>query len=193
LRRALSPDRLHPRTAETKSNSISPLCDPALKVTTHHVAPRVTVTTKSPPTCARSAVAPPPLVKTGGNAATCTAPEKPLPPPPRPLHSASAATAVMAPPPGFRDDDQQPAVNTYVPDGGHVSLPRIAEERDHAVTVQAAGKSPETVDKPKSAKSATGSRYFFNRKFRHNKEQIKVGADARTANVTQSPSTPPSH
>lgn len=80
----------------------------------------------------------------------------------------------------------------YVSDGGHVSLPRIAEERDHAVTVQAAGKSAENVDKPKSAKTATGSRYFFNRKFRHNKEQIKTCADSKMANITQ-PSTPPSH
>jgi microtubule-associated serine/threonine kinase len=45
-RRALSPDRLHPRNAEVK-NFISPLCDPALKVTLH--APRITVTSKSPP------------------------------------------------------------------------------------------------------------------------------------------------
>lgn len=46
LRRALSPDRLHPRTAEATRNSISPLCDPALKVTIQ--APRVTITSKSP-------------------------------------------------------------------------------------------------------------------------------------------------
>ncbi|XP_039297809.1 microtubule-associated serine/threonine-protein kinase 3 [Nilaparvata lugens] len=49
LRRALSPDRLHPRTAETniKATSISPLCNPALKVTVS-AAPRVTITSKSP-------------------------------------------------------------------------------------------------------------------------------------------------
>lgn len=46
LRRALSPDRLHPRTAEASRTSISPLCDPALKVTIQ--APRVTITSKSP-------------------------------------------------------------------------------------------------------------------------------------------------
>ncbi|KAL1450471.1 hypothetical protein WDU94_002836 [Cyamophila willieti] len=46
LRRALSPDRLHPRTAEGSRTSISPLCDPALKVTIQ--APRVTITSKSP-------------------------------------------------------------------------------------------------------------------------------------------------
>ncbi|KAI5695263.1 hypothetical protein M8J76_010988 [Diaphorina citri] len=46
LRRALSPDRLHPRTAEANRTSISPLCDPALKVTIQ--APRVTITSKSP-------------------------------------------------------------------------------------------------------------------------------------------------
>lgn len=49
LRRALSPDRLHPRTAEKAGPaSISPLCDPALKVTMS-AAPRVTITSKSPP------------------------------------------------------------------------------------------------------------------------------------------------
>lgn len=53
LRRALSPDRLHPRSAETKgksaSSSISPLCNPvALKVTVS-TAPRVTITSQSPP------------------------------------------------------------------------------------------------------------------------------------------------
>ncbi|XP_014258754.1 microtubule-associated serine/threonine-protein kinase 3 isoform X2 [Cimex lectularius] len=52
LRRALSPDRLHPRSAETKTKScpttISPLCDPALKVTISTL-PRVTITSKSPP------------------------------------------------------------------------------------------------------------------------------------------------
>lgn len=52
LRRALSPDRLHPRSAENKSKTcpttISPLCDPALKVTISTL-PRVTITSKSPP------------------------------------------------------------------------------------------------------------------------------------------------
>lgn len=49
LRRALSPDRLHPRTAEKPGPaSISPLCDPALKVTIT-TAPRVTITSKSSP------------------------------------------------------------------------------------------------------------------------------------------------
>lgn len=47
FRRALSPDRLHPRATDPKSNFISPLCDPELKVTLH--APRITVTSKSPP------------------------------------------------------------------------------------------------------------------------------------------------
>uniref|UniRef100_A0A146KVD4 non-specific serine/threonine protein kinase n=3 Tax=Lygus hesperus TaxID=30085 RepID=A0A146KVD4_LYGHE len=52
LRRALSPDRLHPRSAEAKvkacPTTISPLCDPALKVTISSL-PRVTITSKSPP------------------------------------------------------------------------------------------------------------------------------------------------
>uniref|UniRef100_A0A1B6MUK8 non-specific serine/threonine protein kinase n=1 Tax=Graphocephala atropunctata TaxID=36148 RepID=A0A1B6MUK8_9HEMI len=56
LRRALSPDRLHPRTAEKPGPaSISPLCDPALKVTITS-APRVTITSKSPPVLKNIAV-----------------------------------------------------------------------------------------------------------------------------------------
>nr|CAD7256424.1 unnamed protein product [Timema shepardi] len=57
LRRALSPDRLHPRSAESKvkssSSSISPLCNPDLKVTVS-AAPRVTITSQSPPIPSRS-------------------------------------------------------------------------------------------------------------------------------------------
>lgn len=60
LRRALSPDRLHPRSAENKSkptpSSISPLCNPALKVTIS-TAPRVTITSQSPPIPSRPTVA----------------------------------------------------------------------------------------------------------------------------------------
>jgi len=59
LRRALSPDRLHPRSAESKSkptpSSISPLCSPALKVTIS-AAPRVTITSQSPPLPSKPAV-----------------------------------------------------------------------------------------------------------------------------------------
>merc|ERR1712223_1704307 len=47
LRRALSPDRLHPRTAETSKKSISPLCTPPLIVST---TPKMTQTTSRPPT-----------------------------------------------------------------------------------------------------------------------------------------------
>ncbi|XP_065225840.1 microtubule-associated serine/threonine-protein kinase 3 [Planococcus citri] len=55
LRRALSPDRLHPRSNEVKNNFISPLCDSALKVTLH--APRITITSKSPPQSLKSTAA----------------------------------------------------------------------------------------------------------------------------------------
>ncbi|XP_046406823.1 microtubule-associated serine/threonine-protein kinase 3 isoform X10 [Ischnura elegans] len=52
LRRALSPDRLHPRSAECKgkttSASISPLCNPAPKVVVSS-APKVTVTSQAQP------------------------------------------------------------------------------------------------------------------------------------------------
>merc|ERR1712141_905559 len=47
LRRALSPDRLHPRTAEAGKKSISPLCNPPLIVST---TPKMTQTTSRPPT-----------------------------------------------------------------------------------------------------------------------------------------------
>ncbi|KAK7861662.1 hypothetical protein R5R35_006574 [Gryllus longicercus] len=64
LRRALSPDRLHPRSAESKvkpiSTSISPLCNTALKVTVS-AAPRVTITSQSPPVSSR----PPPEYASG--------------------------------------------------------------------------------------------------------------------------------
>ncbi|XP_069693816.1 microtubule-associated serine/threonine-protein kinase 3 isoform X2 [Periplaneta americana] len=60
LRRALSPDRLHPRSAESKNkptpSSISPLCNPALKVTIS-TAPRVTITSQSPPIPSRTTAA----------------------------------------------------------------------------------------------------------------------------------------
>lgn len=59
LRRALSPDRLHPRSAESKSKptptSISPLCNPALKVTVSS-APRVTITSQSSPVSSRTTI-----------------------------------------------------------------------------------------------------------------------------------------
>lgn len=45
LRRALSPDRLHPRSAE-KPPALSPLCDPALKVTP---LSRITITSALKP------------------------------------------------------------------------------------------------------------------------------------------------
>ncbi|KAG8238601.1 hypothetical protein J437_LFUL018447 [Ladona fulva] len=52
LRRALSPDRLHPRSAECKgksaSASISPLCNPAPKVLVSS-APKITMTSQSQP------------------------------------------------------------------------------------------------------------------------------------------------
>ena len=47
LRRALSPDRLHPRTAEVGKKSISPLCNPPLIVNT---TPKMTQTTSRPTT-----------------------------------------------------------------------------------------------------------------------------------------------
>ncbi|XP_022176732.1 microtubule-associated serine/threonine-protein kinase 3 isoform X2 [Myzus persicae] len=193
LRRALSPDRLHPRTAETKSNSISPLCDPALKVTTHH-APRVTVTTKSPPMCARgpgAAAANLPLSKTCTTTTTTTTATKIL------QNNSAASTpnaeekAVVVPAASKNEQPPSSQVNKLfsadVGSGaaGHVSLPRIAEERDHLQqnqlhhhhhhnhqlmqpTVAAAA----VVDRPKPAKSANGGcRYFFNRKYKQQREQ----------------------
>ncbi|XP_050063995.1 microtubule-associated serine/threonine-protein kinase 3 isoform X2 [Aphis gossypii] len=189
LRRALSPDRLHPRTAETKSNSISPLCDPALKVTTHH-APRVTVTTKSPPMCVRGpgvASANSPLSKTCTTTTTTTTTTKILQ-----NDSASAADEkkkiVVVVPPVVGKSEQPPppqvgkmfAADVIVGGGivGHVSLPRIAEERDHQQqqSVHNNHHQPTAVvaviERPKPTKSANGGcRYFFNRKYKQNREQ----------------------
>lgn len=177
LRRALSPDRLHPRTAETKSNSISPLCDPALKVTTHH-APRVTVTTKSPPMCVRAAAtaasgSPLAAVKTSTITTTSTVATKHAVNVPSPSTAATPTTATAA------AEQPQPANKLYANETGHVSLPRIAEERDHhqqpTAVAKLAARDQETtaavVDRPKSTKSVH-ARYFFNRKYKHgNREQ----------------------
>ncbi|XP_025421733.1 microtubule-associated serine/threonine-protein kinase 3 isoform X2 [Sipha flava] len=196
LRRALSPDRLHPRTAETKSNSISPLCDPALKVTTHH-APRVTVTTKSPPMCVRAASTAsgsPFVVKTTVVTTTTAGTDAPSSPPPAEKSTAVAESAAATTTGTATAAAAEPAVNkTYANDTGHASLPRIAEERDHhhhhqqqqqqqhpqqsvasAVTTVASSiaRDRETtavvavVDRPKSTKSLH-ARYFFNRKYKH--------------------------
>lgn len=79
LRRALSPDRLHPRSAESKSkpapSSISPLCNPALKVTIS-TAPRVTITSQSPPIPSRPAVTE--YVSSNAQVVTSKPPEHPL-------------------------------------------------------------------------------------------------------------------
>lgn len=164
LRRALSPDRLHPRTAETKANSISPLCDPALKVTMHHV-PRVTVTTKSPPMCARSssAGADSPLIKTVTTltyvqSTTASHPAEKAPYPP----SAAVST-------GDEGGQQLHQI---------VSLPRIAEERDHQHHQQYRGGddvATSPTDRLKSVKSNAGTRYFFNRKSKYVRaEQVLI-------------------
>lgn len=79
LRRALSPDRLHPRSAESKSkpapSSISPLCNPALKVTIS-TAPRVTITSQSPPIPSRPTVTE--YVSSNAQVVTSKPPEHPL-------------------------------------------------------------------------------------------------------------------
>ncbi|XP_023711287.1 microtubule-associated serine/threonine-protein kinase 3 isoform X7 [Cryptotermes secundus] len=79
LRRALSPDRLHPRSAESKSkpapSSISPLCNPALKVTISS-APRVTITSQSPPVPSRPTVTE--YVSSNAQVITSKPPEHPL-------------------------------------------------------------------------------------------------------------------
>lgn len=187
LRRALSPDRLHPRTAETKSNSISPLCDPALKVTTHH-APRVTVTTKSPPMCARglgATAANSPLAKSCTVTTTTTTTTKIL-------HNDLAASTpaekpvVAVPMAGKNEQPSSSSVTKmFAVDGGlgHVSLPRIAEERDHLQQNHVHNQQQQlmqptaavAVDRPKPVKSANGGcRYFFNRKYKHNREQQQL-------------------
>ncbi|XP_025207855.1 microtubule-associated serine/threonine-protein kinase 3 isoform X2 [Melanaphis sacchari] len=187
LRRALSPDRLHPRTAETKSNSISPLCDPALKVTTHH-APRVTVTTKSPPMCVRVPGVPAansPLSKTCTTTTTTTTTTKIL-------HDdddddSAAEEKVVVFPIACKNDQasSQQVGKTFAADVvvGHVSLPRIAEERDQLQQqqqnhnhnhqlLQPTAAVVAVVERAKPAKSANGGcRYFFNRKYKQHREQ----------------------
>lgn len=192
LRRALSPDRLHPRTAETKSNSISPLCDPALKVTLHHAAPRVTVTTKSPPMCVRSASTPAdsPLVKT----ITTTTKYRAIPVEKMVLSAAikTPAATVMKIPTSATVVVDIEQVNNKMDGNGHVSLPRIAEERDQLLQQQQQQQQlmaipVATIDKPtKSTKTVNGSRYFFNRKYKHSnkdnhqQQSVKSGVESTT-------------
>lgn len=192
LRRALSPDRLHPRTAETKSNSISPLCDPALKVTTHH-APRVTVTTKSPPMCIRSMAtsSESPLIKTITTTTKCA-----VVTPVAPAASMTAKTTLLSI--SNEDNDLQMINNKpFVTDG---SLPRIAEEKDHQQqSIHGTNILPTTVvtDKPKSSsKSHGGNKYFFNRKFKHNKDLQQPqsiasrSCETKNSNILPPPSPP---
>lgn len=213
LRRALSPDRLHPRTAETKSNSISPLCDPALKVTMHHAAPRVTVTTKSPPMCVRSASTPAdsPLVKT----IITTTRYRAIPVEkmvlPAAIKTPPATATVMKMPSSATIAVDMEQVNTKMDGNGHVSLPRIAEERDqllqqqqqqyqhqHQHQQQLTAIPVAAVDKPtkpmKTTNGSSSSRYFFNRKYKqgnkdnHQQQSVKTGFDMKDV----SPQPPPS-
>lgn len=84
-------------------------------------------------------------------------------------------------------------VSNKMDGGGHVSLPRIAEERDQLLQQQQLQQQQPmvipvtaTIDKPtKSTKTINGggSRYFFNRKYKHgnkdNQQQQfgKIGSD----------------
>lgn len=116
LRRALSPDRLHPRTAEKPGQtSISPLCDAALKVTISS-APRVTITSKSPP-----------VLKSVSES------EK------EPVKSKPPAKAA----PSVSDADRNNSNEGVILDGGEdyvvgvcQPLPRIAEEKDSPTAVK---------------------------------------------------------
>lgn len=102
LRRALSPDRLHPRTAEKPGPaSISPLCDPALKVTVS--TPRLTITSKSH------------LMKT-----TVVEEEKDNVKTKLPLKSSLS----------MQDNDRNSKKEDDYVIGGSQPLPRIAEEKD---------------------------------------------------------------
>ncbi|RZF48738.1 hypothetical protein LSTR_LSTR013822 [Laodelphax striatellus] len=116
LRRALSPDRLHPRTAESniKATSISPLCNPALKVTVS-AAPRVTITSKSPAVLK-------PLPETDMKAATKT----PAPAPPSTTSSPPLLSCSAAPP----SNEVEFVLPTEATARNCQPLPRIAEEKD---------------------------------------------------------------
>lgn len=103
LRRALSPDRLHPRTAEKPGPaSISPLCDPALKVTIS--TPRLTITSKSPHLMKSAAVEE----------------EKDNIKPKLPVKSSLS----------LQDNDRNSKKEEDFVIGGSQPLPRIAEEKD---------------------------------------------------------------
>ncbi|XP_050426095.1 microtubule-associated serine/threonine-protein kinase 2 isoform X2 [Adelges cooleyi] len=151
LRRALSPDRLHPRMAENKSTSISPLCDPALKVTLH--APRVTVTSKSPPVNSRTlSVDSQSVVKTIKQGVKNERQD---------VVDGHLDTDIVV-----ANVKCSPEEVKYATSDNH-SLPRIAEEKDSPVAVKEdAVVPPATVDivKIKSTKSSKG--YFFNRKYK---------------------------
>merc|ERR1719270_2056125 len=110
LRRALSPDRLHPRTAEAGKKSISPLCNPPLIVST---TPKMTQTTSRPPT-------------------------EVSPLPSRALHTSPSSTSTPltselvqdAGPVMLRKHPKQSLSQPTIPEEG----PEVEQELEHAVT-----------------------------------------------------------
>ena len=139
LRRALSPDRLHPRSAESKTKptptSISPLCNPALKVTIS-TAPRVTITSQSPPVPSRPAAVE--YGSPGAQVITTKPPEYPLLARPterrdKKLSDAHSDEDELVNNSEFLKLEHRGSVNVsvIVPcDRTSQHLPRIAEEKD---------------------------------------------------------------
>ncbi|XP_050529258.1 microtubule-associated serine/threonine-protein kinase 2 [Daktulosphaira vitifoliae] len=152
LRRALSPDRLHPRTAENKSTSISPLCDPALKVTLH--APRVTVTSKSPPVSTKTS-----LIESDSTMKITTKPDC------NEINKLNHDDKVLVTSTKCTEEEVKFTASE------NCSLPRIAEEKDLPSTIKedlsctTVVPSPSETVKLKSSKSSKG--YFFNRKYKN--------------------------
>ncbi|XP_017134662.1 microtubule-associated serine/threonine-protein kinase 3 [Drosophila miranda] len=127
LRRALSPDRLHPRSAETK---ISPLCcSPPIKQPSHQRVVTTTWRSTSAPTGGNGAAPGGGVVGTGGNG---TAPQQLVPSSEESQRQSVAGTGAGAPAVAGAD----PSSSAVVTLASCELLPRIAEEKDSPTSTQ---------------------------------------------------------
>ncbi|XP_018914749.1 microtubule-associated serine/threonine-protein kinase 2 isoform X2 [Bemisia tabaci] len=184
LRRALSPDRLHPRSAEAKNNSISPLCDPALKVILH--APRVTVTSKSPPTSLR------PVAECEGQDSEKShegPPRSKLAEKPRSFEEerSSVLFANTASPERKFSKSEDRSECEFHP-SSH-SLPRIAEEKDSPAAKD--DQEPESTpvvthkSKSKSSQSKSGSRKGKNKdRSKHDDQEASKSGESKSKSTS---------
>ncbi|XP_022226103.2 microtubule-associated serine/threonine-protein kinase 1 [Drosophila obscura] len=127
LRRALSPDRLHPRSAETK---ISPLCcSPPIKQPTHQRVVTTTWRSTSTPTGANGASTGGGVVGTVGNGTT---PQQLVPSTEESQRQSGAGTGACASTVAGTD----PSSTAVVTLASCELLPRIAEEKDSPTSTQ---------------------------------------------------------